>query len=330
MAKHNAAWRPAKMFDFFADQTVDYQKRLYSDEQKLIDFDRTHDAVDAATQLGLDVSNGSQFLATLRQTQASIAGVQEQIRADQAQVASLPPRIPTAQTQSDNAQLLADLKSALANLELQRTALLQKYDPTYPLVTSIDTQIVQAKQAIAAQENVPVRDSTTDQNPVYTQVVEDLTKQHALLPNLQAVAATAAQSVKEYHDAAVEQDQKAMTVADLQREVTAMQGNYLLYLSKREVARIEDMLDARQVNNVTVVKAPTVPVIPTFNPLVLVILAFILAGIIAVSLAFAADYLDPSFRTPDEVQEFLNVPVFASIPDSGQEVAVGTVSKNGH
>jgi capsular polysaccharide biosynthesis protein len=45
-----------------------------------------------------------------------------------------------------------------------------------------------------------------------------------------------------------------------------------------------------------------------------VLLGGILASIISVSLAFAAERLDSRFRTPDEVRQFLNVPVFASIP----------------
>jgi hypothetical protein len=31
-------------------------------------------------------------------------------------------------------------------------------------------------------------------------------------------------------------------------------------------------------------------------------------------LACAADYMDPSFRTPDEVEAFLGTPALASIP----------------
>ena len=43
-----------------------------------------------------------------------------------------------------------------------------------------------------------------------------------------------------------------------------------------------------------------------------------LAGYRKRELAFAADFLDPSFRTPEEVSAFLNLPVFASIPKEGQ------------
>ena len=330
MAKHVATWRPARMFDFFSEQANDYRQRLYDDEQKLLEFARSQDAVDAPVQMGLNVNQEAQFLSALRQTQAQIAGTQEQARANQTLEASLPPRIATNQTISDNFQLVADLKTTLVNLQIQRTSLLNKYDPSYPLVKVIDTQIAQARQAIADQESQPVRENNSGQNPVYVQVQQSLAAAQAQLPDLQAKAASEAESVKKYHQEALEFDAKAVTQADLQREIGATQSNYLLYLTKREEARIEDMLDARRVDNVVIIKQPTVPVIASFSPPLLILLALVLAAVISVALAFVVDFLDPSFRTPDEVQEFLNVPVFASIPESGQETAVGAVSKNGH
>ena len=46
---------------------------------------------------------------------------------------------------SDNPQLLEQLKSTLLNLELKRTDLLTKYEPTYRLVQEVDQQIADAK-----------------------------------------------------------------------------------------------------------------------------------------------------------------------------------------
>lgn len=330
MAKHVATWRPPKMFDFFSDQADSYRKRLYEDEQALLAFARTQDAVDAPVQMGLDVNQESQFLANLRQTQAQIAGTQEQIRANKDLETSTPSRVATNQTVSDNFQLVADLKTTLVNLQIQRTSLLNKYDPNYPLVKVVDTQIEQARQAIADQEGQPVHENNSGENPVYVQVQQSLVQAQAALPDLQAKAAAEASTVRQYHDEALVFDQKAVKQADLQREISAVQGNYLLYLTKREESRIEDMLDARRVDNVVLVKEPTVPVIASFSPPLLVVLALVLAAILSVVLAFVVDYLDPSFRTPDEVQEFLNVPVFASIPENGQEVPVAGTPRNGH
>jgi capsular polysaccharide biosynthesis protein len=43
-------------------------------------------------------------------------------------------------------------------------------------------------------------------------------------------------------------------------------------------------------------------------------LGFALAMVSAFGAAFIAEYLDPSFRTPSEVREELNIPVLASFP----------------
>jgi hypothetical protein len=61
---------------------------------------------------------------------------------------------------SDNPQLLEQLKSTLLTLELKRTDLLAKYDPTYRLVLDVDQQIAEAKNAISAEQSKPLRDET--------------------------------------------------------------------------------------------------------------------------------------------------------------------------
>jgi capsular polysaccharide biosynthesis protein len=38
------------------------------------------------------------------------------------------------------------------------------------------------------------------------------------------------------------------------------------------------------------------------------------AGAAGTGAAFSADYLDPAFRTPDDVLAYLNSPVLASLP----------------
>jgi uncharacterized protein involved in exopolysaccharide biosynthesis len=148
---------------------------------------------------------------------------------------------------------------------------------------------------------------------------------------MKAQAAADAGIVKAYHDKAQVFNEKGVIQADLEREVSAAQANYLLYLGKREQARIQDMLDERRVLNVIIAEPPTNPDQTLYSPLLLVSLAFMFAAFIAGGAAFIADYMDPSFRTPDEVREFLDVPVFASIPENGYEVPVGSGSKkNGH
>jgi len=218
----------------------------------------------------------------------------------------------------------------LNTLELQRTGLMAKYDPSYRLVQDVDTQIAQTKAAIAQQEKAPLNDNTTDQNPVYTWVDQELAKAQSDLAGYQAQAAADTRIVRAYQQKALSYDQKGITQDDLVREVKAAESNFMLYIAKREQARIQDMLDERRVLNVIIAEPPTYPILSLYSPLLLISLALVFAAMIAGGAALVADYMDPSFRTPDEVRDFLEVPVFASIPENGFEVPVGAVKKNGH
>jgi hypothetical protein len=48
--------------------------------------------------------------------------------------------------------------------------------------------------------------------------------------------------------------------------------------------------------------------------MVFVVLGLVIGAVMSVGLALALDYFDPSFRTPSEVLNELNIPVLAAVP----------------
>jgi capsular polysaccharide biosynthesis protein len=73
-------------------------------------------------------------------------------------------------------------------------------------------------------------------------------------------------------------------------------------------------MDQGGILNVAIAEQPTVPALPKWSILTFGLSSFVLAGTASTGLAFAADYLDPAFRTPDEVIAYLGSPVLASLP----------------
>ena len=94
----------------------------------------------------------------------------------------------------------------------------------------------------------------------------------------------------------------------------AAEEKYLLYVNKREEARIEDALDQGGILNVTIAEEPRAPALPARAAWVFGLIGVLLGGTFSTGLAFAADYLNPGFRTPDEVVAYLGIPVLASLP----------------
>jgi capsular polysaccharide biosynthesis protein len=109
-----------------------------------------------------------------------------------------------------------------------------------------------------------------------------------------------------------------MVQQDLQRTARTEEETYLLYQRKEEEARINDALDRGGILNVTIAEPPSVPALPARSFLYYSLLGVLLATMGSIGLAFTADFLDTTFRTPDEVPTFLGSPVLASIPQNGR------------
>jgi uncharacterized protein involved in exopolysaccharide biosynthesis len=106
----------------------------------------------------------------------------------------------------------------------------------------------------------------------------------------------------------------AIEQQDLLRGMKTAEDGYLLYLRKSEEARIGDALDQRGIVNVTVAEPPIAPALPRYSLFTTLLLGLVAACLGAVAAAFVADYLDPAFRTPQELGECLRMPVLASLP----------------
>jgi uncharacterized protein involved in exopolysaccharide biosynthesis len=220
----------------------------------------------------------------------------------------------TQQQTTDASLLLDQEKSILLNLELKRTELLTKFDPSYPLVQEVEKQIVEARQAVAEAEKSPTQSKTTDNDPTHELIRQELAKAKADLATFEGREAGTLKVIKDVQAQAIELDQKALDQKSLLREAKADEDNYLLYLHKREDARIANALNATQIANVSIAQDAITPLLPYYSPWLCGFLGFILSVMVSIGSAVVAEYMDPSFQTPDQVVEYLDVPVFASIP----------------
>jgi uncharacterized protein involved in exopolysaccharide biosynthesis len=314
MQKHLELHRPTGEFKFFDEQTAQYQQGLAHAQEKLTDFTKDTGIVSAEMERDAALRQADGFDSTAQQAQTAVHETEHRIASLEAQLKSINPRITTSLRKSDNPQLLDQLKSTLLNLQLKRTELLTKYEPTYRLVEEVDQQIAATKSAIAGEEDKPVRDETSDRNPDYQWVQGELTKAQADLVGLRARAAAATAVATKYQAQARKLDQDMVTQQNLQQEAKTQQENYLLYEHKREDARISDALDRSGFLNVTIAEQPEVPVLPERSPFVVVVMTLLLAAVFSLSTAFVRDHMDPTFRTPNELSGLLGMPVLAALP----------------
>lgn len=314
LEKHQEVHRPSGEFHFFDQQTERFREGLEQSQAKLTAFTQKNGVVAAQEERDLVLQRVADFDANAHQAQAEAADASQRIRSLQAQLSAMQPRLTTEVRTAENPQLMQQLKSTLLNLELKRTELLTKFDPSYRLVQEVNKQIAETQAAISEEERQPSQEKTTDQDPTYQMLQSELAKTEEELSGLNARAAASRTAAGEYHAAALDLEREGLQQEDLERVEKTDEDNYLLYSKKREEARISDALDQRGILNVAIAETPLVPALPVQSPTKTAGVTFLLALFVSVGAGFISDYASPSFRTPDEVTGYLAVPVLASLP----------------
>ena len=318
LAKHAAVHRPSNATDVFDREAEQYRKTMEDAESRLAAFNRDSALVTAQSEKDSSVPKLAEFELDLRQTQAAIPATMEHMHSLEALLAKTPSRITTQLHNSDNAALMQQLKSSLVSLEQQRVDLTNKYAASDRMVQEVDTQIAQVKAAIDAQQKAPLHEETTDQNPTYEFLSQELAKSRSELAGLQAKAQSTARVDRDYRATLVDRDQKLLQQEALIRDEKTAEANYLLYLNKREEAHIADTFDKNRILNVSIVQPATIPILPTNSVPATLVIGWLFACLFSTSVVFVQDRLAPVTLSPQRMERYLGVPVFAQLPPQEQ------------
>jgi uncharacterized protein involved in exopolysaccharide biosynthesis len=316
MNRHTNLQRPSGEIQFFEQQTAESEKRLHRSEAKLVDFTRNRGVASAAMERDIALQKLGEADAAYRQIDQDRVETAHTIESLGGQLKSFPSRSVTLKRWADNPDLLEKLKAHLLDLQLRRTELLTRFEPSYRLVLEVDQEIEQARASIAAEALTPVRDETSDKDPNYEWARMELEKAQVRLEGLRARQADALSQVSTLRAIAEKMQANSVDQQDLMRTAKADEDAYLLYLHKREEARIGDALDQQKILNVAIVEPPVAPALPNHSVLVYLLVAFGVSTVFSIGIAFMTEYFDSTIRTPDEAHRLLEVPVLAWLPAS--------------
>jgi len=314
LARHTQVHRPWGESHFFDGQVVQSRRALREAEMRLVEFNLDQGVVSAASERDAVLHNLNDADADARQSEVAISAVSQRIRTLESRLSGLPERTVTLVHHSDNAELMGKMKSRLLELELNRAELLAKYEPTHRSVRDVEQEIAETKASIAREQEDPLRDQTTDQNVNREWAKAELLKEQVELSTLKAHAVAEEALRNRYQEVASRLGGQAIQQDRLISDLKEAEQQYLLYVNKREEARIGDALDQGGILNVTIAEQPTLPALPRLSPAGFAAVGLLGGVVISLGAAFANDRLNPAFRTPDEVLAYLGTPVLASLP----------------
>lgn len=193
-----------------------------------------------------------------------------------------------------NNALVQRLKGQSVELEVQRSKLLKTYKEKHPEVLKVQSQIEEINQRIKDEIGRIAMSMETEYNVLKS-------REAAMLG-----------AVGQYRDEMQGMAKKEIQYGILKREADSNQQLYDMLLKRLKETGLSQGLDS---NNVRIVEPAVTPVRPvkprkTMN----LALAVALGSVFALAVAFFAEYMDDTVRTPEQVEQSLGVPVFALIP----------------
>lgn len=311
--KHEAVHRPAGSYELFDTETQKYRDALQRAEDQLLEFSQKAGVAAPDVERTNIANQVALAIGQLHNAEEAVAADKERLAADQSQLGFTPARSETARQSAAADKLLDDLRATLLAARTKRLQLTMKYDAQYPLVKETDAEIAITEAAITQAEKTTYQTSTTDRDPTYELIREDIAKTKSDLSAQQATVVAVRRSIGDMQAQMVSLNAQAIKEQDLQREVKANEGSYLLYLSKREQERTTDALDKRGIENVAIAVPPVVPVLPVYGNTMVLLAAFGLACIVSTAAAYSVDLLDSSIHTPAQAADILGIPTVISV-----------------
>ncbi len=206
----------------------------------------------------------------------------------------------------------AQLKTQLAQLDVQLETALAQYTEEHPTVRSLRTQEAQLRREIAATPVTIVAGDTTVANPVRQAVAQtaatlgaQIASDDAQLAVLRAQHARAAPAISRL-------PRRAAELAVLKRQAKQDEDVYNALEQKLGDARIARTMTLSDVAVISRASAADVQVAP--HRTVDLAIGFVVSLLLGIGVVLLAERFDRSIKVEDDIVERLGLPVLASLP----------------
>jgi uncharacterized protein involved in exopolysaccharide biosynthesis len=310
--------------DFFLDQANQKKAQLDLIEAKIQAISPGATPESLRFERELLLQEASEFERNWRKAHAESQQVAAQIQGNDQQLKDVPPRIVTEVKPVINEAALGAIKVQLLEAQRKHRELLQKYKPDQPLVKQSEEDLEQVQSTLAAELGSSATSNTTNVNKVAESLQEGLALNRSQLLGLQSFENALKAEYGEAMKTVSSFSDQTFQLRMLDRERRAAEESYLNYMKHYEEGRIDAAMNHTRFVNVSMiepVRANPVPVKPNI-PLLLK-LSLGLGLLLSIGFGFLLEMLDHRLKSKLDAEEFLGLPVMASLdyypaPTSGR------------
>ncbi|MCC6850557.1 MAG: hypothetical protein IT294_18875 [Deltaproteobacteria bacterium] len=312
---------------FFEEELTRQRERVQVAEAKLADFVERERIVVPEDQIRWAVKDAVRYRDVLRTQTNKISVAERNLEIMKQQLAEQPERIfADAERINPEAQVLV---TKLGELEAKRANAKQLYTDEDRTVSDLDGEIAILKERLAlakASAGVPGRERMSA-NPIREVLTQEILHHERNLFDLRERVKALPTFLDNWRDqneeTAVALRKKTIELASLEQDVSSAREAYRLFERKQDEARIAEALDKKGIVNVSILDPASLAMKPFNQMSMVMVFAALIAGIgLGVGSAVGVEFLGRNFKLEEQVEQHLELPVFAVIPDISDVVEV--------
>jgi uncharacterized protein involved in exopolysaccharide biosynthesis len=289
------------VLQFLENQTSYFKKRLDEAEASLRDFKNQWQVASLGEQISHLLKLNSNIKNDLYQNDTEIAALEGRVNSIETSWSEVAPKGGKNRITKESG-LIDLLKMKLIELKLKRIDLATRYSDDNRLVRAADEEIANTERTLKEEE-------------VETAVSVDIdalkSKKRKLNELLELSAAELNKLTGLDHQ-----------LRKLTRDVRLNESLYDNYFDKAEEARIIEARDLELISNVRLMESSFKPILPirtiSFIPqrIFNILMAFFVGVFVSASLVAVMEMFDHSFRSAEDVEEYLEIPVLGTISEN--------------
>ena len=293
--------------EFIAERLKEAVKELNDSESALADYRTKQKVVSPADETKAIVERLSGINRILAENEVATATARGRLANVRSQLGSA-----HADFLADS-PLIQQLKSKIAEREVELAGLLQKYTEKYPQVLATRAAIAESKEKLSIEVARIVSSRAPGTNPIHVGLIQSRIQAEveiqAAAHQREAIRQVLAKNEVELNAL----PSKEQGLARVMRDAATAQEIYGMLTKRHEEARINEVMQSTDAQVVDPAVAPQGPIRP--RKALIVAIAAMLGLFLGLGMAFVLEYMNRTIRTPEDVQDYLDLPVLGSIPD---------------
>ena len=313
LAKHISVYRTPGSYDFFNEQRNGLHKNLLETERSIRDIKNKYNIGSLEEQRAILQGRIGQLQRQTETSEFEHAIAEAKVNALKNIIADLPDTVVLEEVTGSSMSASDEMRKRYNALKMREKELLSTFKEGSIAVIETRFQIKAAKELLEqTEENLQVKRGINDNRK---KLEMQLAAEETALASSQAKLKVLCDQLSKAREELNNINNIEVKLEDLMRNREILDANYRHYSESLEQTRIDNELETDKISNISITQEPTYPIKAVRPRVVINIILGLFLGIFGgLGLAFFCDYLEHTFRKPDDIEENLNLPALGTVP----------------